>query len=43
MAELEVEQFLSYLAITKKVLEQINTNYYLVASLPYGSGLPSNT
>jgi integrase len=27
----------------KKVLEQINPNYYLVASLLYGSGLPSNT
>jgi hypothetical protein len=27
----------------KKVLEQINANYYLVANLLYGSGLPSNT
>ncbi len=43
MAELEVEQFLTYLAITKKVLEQINPNDCLVASLLYGSSLPSNT
>ena len=26
----------------KKVLEQINANYYMVASLLYGSGLTSN-